>query len=102
MTVLHVIFGPTFWILDLVLRLYMWVIIARALVSWVDPNPYNPVVRTLRLVTDPVLRPLQRLQWRISRGRMPIDFSPLVAVLAILFIRRLLYELALVLLLRPM
>ncbi len=98
MAVLHVILGPVFWILDLVLRLYMWVIIARALVSWVDPNPYNPVVKTLRLLTDPVLRPLQRLQWRITRGRLPIDFSPLVAVLAILFIRRFLYELALVLL----
>ena len=98
MALLHVILGPVFWILDLVLRLYMWVIIARALVSWVDPNPYNPVVKTLRLLTDPVLRPLQRLQWRITRGRLPIDFSPLVAVLAILFIRRFLYELALVLL----
>jgi len=101
MPVVRLIVGPLVTVLDLVLRLYMWIVIARAVISWVEPNPYNPVVRTLRALTDPVLRPIQRLQWRITRGQVPIDFSPMVVVLAILFLRRFLFELTL-LLLRPM
>lgn len=100
MGALRLILGPLLYVLDLVLRLYMWVIIARAVISWVEPNPYNPVVRTLRLLTDPVLRPIQRLQWRLARGRMPIDFSPLVVILLILLIRRFLFELNLLMMLR--
>ncbi len=90
---LRLILGPLLYILDLVLRLYMWVVIARALISWVEPNPYNPIVRTLRTLTDPVLRPFQRLQWRLSKGRMPIDFSPLIVIFLILLIRRFLFQL---------
>ncbi len=100
MAALRLILGPLLYVLDLVLRLYMWVIIARAVISWVEPNPYNPVVRTLRLLTDPVLRPFQRLQWRLARGRMPIDFSPVIIILLILLIRRFLFELNLIMMLR--
>ena len=90
---LRLILGPLLYVLDLFLRLYMWVVIARALISWVEPNPYNPIVRTLRSVTDPVLRPFQRLQWRLSKGHMPIDFSPLIVIFLILLIRRFLFQL---------
>ncbi len=90
---LRLIFGPLLYVLDLALRLYMWVVIARALISWVEPNPYNPIVRILRTLTDPVLRPFQRLQWRLSKGRMPIDFSPLLVIFLILLIRRFLFQL---------
>ena len=48
-------------ILDYVLWLYMWVIIARALISWVNPDPWNPIVQFLNRVTEPVLAPIRRL-----------------------------------------
>jgi YggT family protein len=69
------------WLLDL----YMWIIIAAALVSWVSPNPYNPIVQFLRRVTEPVLEPIRRLLGRYQTG---IDFSPLVVILIIQFVQR--------------
>ncbi len=72
-------------ILDLALTIYMWVIIARALLSWVNPDPYNPIVRMLYNVTEPVLA------W--VRSRVPVvfgglDLAPLVVLLAIVFLQR--------------
>ena len=72
-------------ILDLALTIYMWVIIARALLSWVNPDPYNPIVRMLYNVTEPVLG------W--VRDRVPVvfgglDLAPLVVLLAIVFLQR--------------
>jgi YggT family protein len=82
-------------ILELVLQLYMWVIIARALVSWVNPDPWNPIVQFLDRATEPVLAPIRR---RLGWG-MGIDLSPLVAILIIYFLQYALvgslYELAL-------
>jgi YggT family protein len=67
------------------LGLYTWVIIAAALISWVNPDPYNPVVQILRRVTEPVLRPIRNVLARYQTG---LDFSPLVAILIIQFIQR--------------
>lgn len=72
-------------ILDIVLSLYMWVVIIAALISWVNPDPYNPIVRFLYSVTEPVFRPIRRL---IGFRLGPIDISPLVVILAIMFIQR--------------
>ncbi|HEY6085999.1 MAG TPA: YggT family protein [Nitrospira sp.] len=70
-------------ILDTVLWLYMWVIIARALISWVNPDPWNPIVQFLERVTEPVLSPIRRwIGWR-----MGIDLSPIIAILAITFLQ---------------
>jgi YggT family protein len=63
----------------------MWVVIIAALISWVNPDPYNPVVRFLHSVTEPVFRPIRRL---IGFRLGPIDISPLVVILAIIFIQR--------------
>ncbi|MDA8155456.1 MAG: YggT family protein [Actinomycetota bacterium] len=71
-------------ILDWVLNVYTWIIIVAALVSWVSPDPYNPIVRFLYRVTDPVLRPIRRLTGVIGG----IDISPLIVILIIWFIRR--------------
>lgn len=73
------------------LSLYTWVIIIRALLSWVNPDPYNPLVRMLVAVTEPVLRPLRRL---LPPHRMGgLDLSPLVAILLLqLFKNGLLYS----------
>jgi len=67
------------------LQLYTWVIIIRALISWVSPDPYNPIVRTLAVVTEPVLRPLRRLVPPHKLGG--VDLSPLIAILLIQFVR---------------
>ncbi len=70
-------------VLDVLLNIYMWVVIIAALVSWVNPDPYNPIVRFLYGVTDPVLRPIRR-RIGVFGG---IDFSPLIVILGIYFIR---------------
>ena len=69
-------------ILDIGLSLYMYIIIARAIISWVNPDPYNPIVRFLNSVTDPVLLRIRR-KLPQSFGRM--DFSPIIVILAIIF-----------------
>ncbi|GAB4259020.1 MULTISPECIES: YggT family protein [Deferrisoma] len=71
-------------VLDLVLNLYFWIVLVRALLSWVNPDPYNPIVRFLHRATDPVL------YW--VRRRIPVvfggmDFSPMVVILGIYFAR---------------
>jgi YggT family protein len=72
-------------ILDIALTAYMWIIIIRSIVSWVNPDPWNPIVQFLYRATDPVLRPIQRMLPMKGWG---IDFSPLVAILAIIFIQK--------------
>jgi YggT family protein len=70
-------------ILHIVLNLYMWVIIARALLSWVNPDPYNPIVRFLYNITEPVLYAIRR---RVPIFFGGIDFSPMIVILAIYFL----------------
>lgn len=71
-------------ILDTLLEIYKWVIIISALLSWVNPDPYNPIVRFLYSVTEPVLRPIRRF---IGHRLGPVDISPIVVILAIIFIQ---------------
>jgi len=72
-------------VIGLVLNLYMWIIIARAVISWVNPDPYNPIVRFLYSITDPVLLAIRR-RLPLSFGGM--DFSPIVVILAIIFLQK--------------
>ena len=78
-----------------VLTIYMWIIIARAVISWVSPDPYNPIVRFLYSITDPVLLAIRR---RLPLSFGGIDFSPIVVILAIIFLQKFLvgslYDLA--------
>ncbi len=71
-------------VLDIVLNIYMWVIIIRALISWVNPDPYNAIVQILSRVTEPVLRPIRKL---VPPYKVGIDFSPLIAILIIIFLQ---------------
>ncbi len=71
-------------VLDIVLNIYMWIIIIRALISWVNPDPYNPIVQILTRMTEPVLRPIRKL---VPPYKVGIDFSPLIAVLIIIFLQ---------------
>jgi YggT family protein len=68
-------------ILDIVLTIYMWIVIISALMSWVNPDPYNPIVKFLRGVTEPVFSRVRR----IIGFRLGI--SPMIVILAIIFIK---------------
>jgi YggT family protein len=70
-------------VLDYALWLYMWVIIVRALISWVNPDPWNPIVQFLDRATEPVLAPIRR---RLGT-RMGMDVSPIVAFMIIIFLQ---------------
>ncbi len=70
-------------VLDYALTFYSWIVIARALISWVNPDPWNPIVQFLTRATEPVLAPIrQRLGWR-----MGVDLSPLVVIVIIWFLQ---------------
>jgi len=71
-------------ILDIGLTVYMWIIIIRAVISWVNPDPYNAVVQFLYRATEPVLYRVRR--W-LPFGNMGIDFSPVIVILAIVFLQ---------------
>jgi len=69
--------------INIILSLYMFIIFGRVIISWVSADPYNPIVRFLISVTEPVLYPIRR--------RLPmmggIDFAPFLLILAIIFIK---------------
>ena len=71
-------------LVDLVLGAYMWVIIGRAIISWVNADPYNPIVRFLFEVTEPLLSRIRRVVPMFGGG---IDFSPMLLIIAIMFLR---------------
>jgi len=72
-------------IIDYVLLFFLWIVVARAVLSWVNPDPYNPIVRGLYAVTDPVLSFLRR---KLPLFAVSIDFAPIVAILIIVFLQR--------------
>jgi YggT family protein len=71
-------------VLDFALVIYMWIVIARAVLSWVSPDPYNPIVRFINNVTDPVMYYIRRNLPVVYGG---IDLSPILVLLAIVFLR---------------
>ena len=71
-------------VLDIVLIAMMWIVIIRAVLSWVNPDPYNPIVRFINNVTEPVLYPI-RTKLPVNYGG--IDFSPMLVFIAVIFLR---------------
>ncbi len=75
--------GASATIISFVLTIYMWIIIIRALISWVNPDPNNPIVEILYRLTEPVLYPIRR--------RMPdiggLDLSPIIVFIVIIFLQ---------------
>ena len=71
-------------ILRYVLTFYMWIVIARAVLSWVKPDPYNPIVRFIHNVTEPVL---YRIREKIPVNFGGIDFSPIIVILGVIFLQ---------------
>lgn len=83
MFILGNLLQATAQVLNIVLQLYMWIIIIRALLTWVNPDPHNPIVQFLYSITEPVLLRVRQL---IPMSGIGIDFSPIVVLLAIVFI----------------
>ena len=71
-------------ITNIILTLLYWMIIIRALLSWVSPDPWNPIVMFLTRVTEPILSPIRNAFPFLGTG---IDFSPILAILGIYFLR---------------
>ncbi len=71
-------------VLDIVLTAYMWLIIARAILSWVSPDPSNPIVRFINNVTEPVLGQIRKRVPVVFSG---IDLSPILLILVIIFLQ---------------
>jgi len=82
-------------LLNLLIQLYIYIIIGRALISWVNPDPSNPIVRFLYSATEPVFYQIRRLLPLVFSG---IDLTPIVLLLFLFFIQRIvlsgLYQLA--------
>ncbi len=84
MFVLANLLNAVAYVIDIVLTIYMYIIIGRALISWVNPDPYNPIVKFLYRATEPLLYRVRRVL-PVMGG---LDLSPLVVVLAIVFLQR--------------
>ena len=87
MFVLSNFVGALAVLLSYALTFMSWLIIFRAIISWVNPDPFNPIVQFLTRVTEPVLEPLRRLL-----PAMPVDLSPVLAFFAIIFLQRFLVQ----------
>ena len=70
-------------VVQIVIQILYYLLIARAIISWFSPSPYNPIVQFLYIVTEPMLKPIRRVLPRTGR----FDLSPLVAILLLVLIR---------------
>ena len=71
-------------VIDIALVTFMFITIARAVLSWVSPDPYNPIVRFIHNLTEPVLYQIRK---RLPMMYGGIDFSPIIVILIIIFLR---------------
>jgi YggT family protein len=83
---MHIIYTA----LDVAFEILNWLILARVLLSWVSRDYSNPVIRFVYEFTEPILAPIRKL---MPRSSMPIDFSPILAVLLLQLIRKLIFGL---------
>ncbi len=84
MLVLRNLFIAVATVIDYVLVFFMFITIARAVLSWVSPDPYNPIVRFIHNITEPVLYQIRK---RVPMMYGGIDFSPVIVILIIIFLR---------------
>ncbi len=81
------------YLLARLIDIYTIVIIVRAIISWVQPNPYNPIVQLLYRVTEPVLYPIRRVLFRYRGMRNTgIDFSPFIAIIMLYILKSILFR----------
>jgi len=87
------VLGAVVDVVNILLTMVLWLVIAAALISWVNPDPRNPIVQFLYRTTAPILRPFRRILPPNRTGG--IDFSPLLLILLIYFVKSLLTRLLL-------
>ena len=78
------LFGALATVVSMALDLYMYIVIGSAVISWVNPDPNNPIVRFLRSATEPVFKKVRRYVPAVVGG---MDFTPIIVILAIVFLR---------------
>lgn len=83
------LFSTVIELLKLLINIYLWGVVIQALLSWLNPDPYHPAARVLAQLTAPILRPARRLLPPISG----VDLSPMLVVIALIFISLLLQDL---------
>lgn len=71
-------------VISIVLSLYMWIVIIATLLTWVSPDPYNPIVRFLRSVTEPVFFRIRKV---LPFNMGPVDITPIIVILVIIFLK---------------
>ena len=71
-------------VINIGLTLFMWIVIAHAVLSWVRPDPYNPIVRFINQVTEPLLYQIRR---RIPTVFGGMDFSPIIVLMGVVFLK---------------
>ena len=76
---------------DLAIQIYIFIIVGRALISWVNPDPYNPIVRFLHKATDPVFYRIRRVHPLVFGG---MDLAPMVVLLFLFFLQEIILRLA--------
>jgi YggT family protein len=86
---MQVIWSALYEVVNLVFQIYIFIVIARALVSWVNPDPYNPIVRFLHNATDPVLERMKRVLPLQFSG---IDLSPIALLLLLSVVEQMLLK----------
>jgi YggT family protein len=92
MPVVAIFLIPLINVLNVALSIYMWIVIISALITWVNPDPYNPIVRFLYSMTEPVFAAIRR---RLPFRMTAIDFTPMLVILAIIFLQGMLTQIAL-------
>lgn len=70
-------------LINFALSAYIWVVIGSAIISWVNPDPYNPIVRFLRQATEPLLSRIRRVLPALGG----LDLSPMILILGIVFLQ---------------
>lgn len=86
MFVLSNLFSALANVLDVTLNILFWLILVRAFLSWVNPDPFNPIVQFLNRATEPILYPIRKIfPGCVNVGGAGVDISPLIAVLIIQF-----------------
>ncbi|MFA5879769.1 MAG: YggT family protein [Candidatus Margulisiibacteriota bacterium] len=76
-------------IVDLIFNILFITLIIRVLISWVPHNPYHPLIQYLYNITDPFLKPFQKI---VPPFKFGIDFSPMLAFIALMVIREILFK----------
>lgn len=88
----NIFFSAIYQVVDLIFTLYIFIVVARALISWVNPDPYNPIVRFLHNATDPVLDRIRRVLPLQFGG---IDFSPILLLVGLSVLKQVILQLLL-------